>query len=51
MNDLPTRVIHSYLTHLPFEVIARIEKISVKDVELIVGRAVGVPRKYLRLEP
>ena len=50
MTDLPTRVIHSYLSHLRVEVIARMENISVREVERIVGRAVAVPRKYLRLE-
>lgn len=50
MTDLPTRVVHSYLSHLRIEVIARMESISVKDVERIVGRAVAVPKKHLRLE-
>lgn len=50
MTDLPTRVVHSYLTHLRPEYIARVEKISVDEVERIIARAIGVPRKYLRLE-
>lgn len=49
MTDLAERVIHSYLSHLRIEVIARMENISVKDVERIVGRAVAVPTKHMRL--
>lgn len=50
MTVLAERVIHSYLTHIQIEVIARMENISVREVERIVGRAVAVPRKHLRLE-
>lgn len=50
MTSLTERVIHSYLTHLRTEYIAKVEKISVDEVERIIARAIGVPRKNLRLE-
>lgn len=48
-DPVEVRIIHSYLSHLRLEVIARAEKVSVSDVERIVARAVGVPRREMRL--
>lgn len=48
-DSLEVRIVHSYLSHLPLELIARVEKVRVSDVERIVSKAVGIPRRELRL--
>ena len=44
-----SRIVHSWLSHLRVEVIARMENVPAADVERVVAKAVGVPARELRL--
>lgn len=48
-DPLEVRIIHSWLSNVRIEYIAKVEQVEVAEVEKIVARAVGVPSGRARI--